>query len=852
MTSFGRIAFRLALALAATARPASAKSILVVGPHPDDETMIAGGRTRAAVLAGDTVHVVVVTNGDNDGKAFGLAREAESVAAARMLGVAEENVVFLGYGDQTLYKIWSNADPKQVIKSAAGQTATYADRGLGRVDFHRFRTGASGPYNRDTVLDDFKALVTTLHPDEIYTVSFWDNHGDHAASVYFINEALIALQREGADVPVRVFQGMVWPPDTGNCYGNWPPPATGALPYPPYPAPQCIGPGTSLDWSQIQSFPLPPEMQAPFPATNLKWQALAAYRSQFNDFLASFIRKNEFFWRSDYGTRLSSLARVSTSTDYPEGEGAMANAVDGYADRKHEWKSKGLGGAWIQLDWSKPVRTAQINLYDRLDPNDNVRAGTLTFSNGSKIPVGPLPATGKPLSVTFSPRVVRWVRFTIDEAVGYNTGLAEIEVLGVPAASKANVAPHLIRGPVAAPAAIDLEQTSRLTVEAWDLDGDPLAYTWSADLGSIAGKGAAAVFRPPAVSESTVCTVTVEIADGRGGVASNSTFITVTPGGVQETGPARRIPGGDLSTRPASTEAPASGKKPRPRPTAADPARALSLMLAPASAVGGNPVQGTVTLSTAAPADGAAVELVVSDPSLAAMPSAVTVASGATTAGFRILTTRVDSTRTLELTAREGAASANAVLTLEPLLLTAVSLSPVDVVGGTTSTGTVTLNGPAYDSSAAVELASTDPAATVPAAIAIRSGSSTGTFVVGTKPVARGTTPTITATLADTVRKAKLKVRPPALAALSISTGASGASMSTGIVELTGPAPAGGLEVKLSSDGPAAVPATVTVIEGAFRASFDISVRPGSANKKAMISAKLAGITKSATLASMP
>src|SRR5581483_7502546 len=307
----------------------------------------------------------------------------ESVAAAGVLGVPEQNVIFLGYGDQDMYNMWSSTSDTTVFKSVAGQTVTYANRGLGLTDFHSWRTGSPGAYNRATAMDDFKALITTFHPDEIYTVSYWDNHGDHAATVYFINEALIALKKQGLDTRVRVFQSMVWPPDTGSCYGGWPPAGSGPLPYPPYPMPQCI-PGTTLEWNAIQRFPLPPEMQAPSSSNNLKWQALAAYPSQFNDFLASFIREDEFFWRYDYGTNVSSIAQVSVSSDYPEAEGAMAHAIDGYADVSHEWKSQD-DIPWIQLDWASPVRIGQINLYDRLDPNDNVRAGTLRFSDGSSI-----------------------------------------------------------------------------------------------------------------------------------------------------------------------------------------------------------------------------------------------------------------------------------------------------------------------------------------------------------------------------------------------------------------------------------------------------------------------------------
>ena len=230
MTSFYKIAAGILLSLAMGSTAASAKTILVVGPHPDDESMVSGGRTRAAVLAGDTVYVVVATNGDIDGKTFGLMREAESVAAAGVLGVPEQNVIFLGYGDQDMYNMWSSTSDTTVFKSVAGQTVTYANRGLGLTDFHTWRTGSPGAYNRATAMDDFKALITTFHPDEIYTVSYWDNHGDHAATVYFINEALIALKKQGLDTRVRVFQSMVWPPDTGNCYGDWPPAGSGPPP----------------------------------------------------------------------------------------------------------------------------------------------------------------------------------------------------------------------------------------------------------------------------------------------------------------------------------------------------------------------------------------------------------------------------------------------------------------------------------------------------------------------------------------------------------------------------------------------------------------------------------------------
>lgn len=519
------------VALSVTVNNKVPRSILVIGPHQDDESMVAGGVIRAAVLAGDTVHIVLVTNGDVNGTTEGLAREAESVAAAQLLGVPEQNVVFLGYGDQTTYEIWTASSTSQVFTSAAGHTATYANRGLGGTDFHTFRTGSPGPYNRATMLSDFTELINYFHPDEIYTVNYWDNHGDHCATSAFLNDALIALRRSGADVRVRVFESIVWAPyANGGCYSaDWPAPGSGALPYPPFTVPQCVGNGVTLNGQMVERIPVPPEMQTPGTSTNLKWEAIAAYPSQFNDFLTSFVRKDEFFWRRDFSTNAGIAAQITASSDYPAASGQKENAVDGYADVGFEWMSLDGNGAWIQFDWPSPYRLGGVVLYDRLDTGDNVQAATLSFSDGSTVAVGALPTNGTPMVVTFPLRTVTWLRFTINQVSGDNAGLAEMEILGVPTSRTDDNPPRILLGPVPTPAAIHSAQTSTLTMTAIDLDGDSIQYTWSADSGSIVGSGASASFTAPAVTQSTVVTITVQLDDGRGGVTRNSAFVTVAP-----------------------------------------------------------------------------------------------------------------------------------------------------------------------------------------------------------------------------------------------------------------------------------------------------------------------------------
>ncbi|HMK74527.1 MAG TPA: PIG-L family deacetylase, partial [Myxococcaceae bacterium] len=631
----------LLLSLAPTV--ALGRTIMVIGPHEDDEALIAAGRIRQAILAGDTVYVVLSTNGDVDGVSTGLLREAESVAAMGLLGVPEQQVVFLGYGDQSLWDIFNATSPTQVFTSQAGQTATYGNRGLGGKDFHRYRTGAAGPYNRATLLGDFEALMTTFQPDEVYTTSYFDNHGDHEGTARFLTEALLTLKRQGVTLNTRIYESIVWAPyANGGCYGDWPPAGSGALPYPPFPAPQCVGPGTTLDWGSVLHFPAPPEMQQPTSDTNLKWESLAAYPSQFNDFLSSFVRKDEFFWRYDLVGNLSGTATVTVSSEYLDANAPKENAVDMFADVSHEWMSLDGNGAWIQLTWASPVRVAQVNLSDRIDPNDNVLAGTLSFSDGSTIAVGALDPVGKPMQVTFAPKTVTWVKFTLDQVSGYTPGLSEMEVLGAPASSTTNAPPHFLKTIVSSAGTLEAGQTATLTVQAFDLDGDPISYQWSSDGGSISGNGASVVFTAPSVSQTTLVTVTAQISDGRGGTAQTSQFISVNPS----------VP------------------------------RGLSISVSPGTAPAGKPVSGTVVLSAAAPSGGVAVSLASSDVTVATVPASVTDPAGATSATFPVTTRSVAAATTVTLTGTLGTTVQSTSLTVTPPIPTGLVLSPASVVGG--------------------------------------------------------------------------------------------------------------------------------------------------------------------------
>ena len=82
------------------------QSILVLGAHPDDETMLAGGTLALLSRSGLQVHILAATRGEGgeigdppagERASLGAIRERELRCAARALGAA--SVQFLGYVD---------------------------------------------------------------------------------------------------------------------------------------------------------------------------------------------------------------------------------------------------------------------------------------------------------------------------------------------------------------------------------------------------------------------------------------------------------------------------------------------------------------------------------------------------------------------------------------------------------------------------------------------------------------------------------------------------------------------------------------------------------------------------------
>ena len=189
-----------------------------------------------------------------------------------------------------------------------------------------------------------------------------------------------------------------------------------------------------------------------------------------------------------------------------------------------------------------------------------------------------------------------------------------------------------------------------------------------------------------------------------------------------------------------------------------------SLTLSLTSVTGGtSSPTGTVTLSGPAPSGGAVVSLSSNNPAVASVPASgsMTVPAGATTATFPMNTSAVATSTTVTISASSGG-TLTASLTVIPPVVSSLALNPSSVTGGPllgSSTGTVTLNGPAPDGGAFVSLSSSNPSvATVPGSVTIAPGATTATFPVNTSVVITSQTVTISGSYNNTTRSANLTV----------------------------------------------------------------------------------------------
>jgi hypothetical protein len=184
-----------------------------------------------------------------------------------------------------------------------------------------------------------------------------------------------------------------------------------------------------------------------------------------------------------------------------------------------------------------------------------------------------------------------------------------------------------------------------------------------------------------------------------------------------------------------------------------------SLTLKTAVVAGCKTVTGTVRLSGVAPAEGVVVQLADTLVS-ASTPATVKILAGTSSRTFTIRTLPVVEPETGSISANLRSVTLTQDLTVRPMGLYSMSLSPTSVAGGGSATGTATLVCSAGPGPVTVGLGSSNPAVAFPVAdsVVIPQGLKSARFDLVTTPVAAKTPVTINAVANGTTKSKTLTV----------------------------------------------------------------------------------------------
>jgi LmbE family N-acetylglucosaminyl deacetylase len=261
--------------------------VLILAPHPDDESIGTGGVIQRALAAGARVKVVCFTNGDNNELSFivyekrltirkseflhmGEVRAKESVDALKLLGLDRSDIIFLGYPDfgtmRILVEYWGNTRPYRSWLTRVNKVS-YADA-----------MSVNAPYVGESILKDIKSILLSFKPTKIFVSHPADVNRDHRALYVYTQVSL--LDTRGQIEPPQVYSYLVhairWPDNRGYH------PELSLEPPKQFKE-------SGITWQKLEL--TDNEIEA-------KYNAIKLYKSQIPyapSYLVTFARKNEFF-----------------------------------------------------------------------------------------------------------------------------------------------------------------------------------------------------------------------------------------------------------------------------------------------------------------------------------------------------------------------------------------------------------------------------------------------------------------------------------------------------------------------------------------------------------------------------
>ena len=177
--------------------------VLILAPHPDDETIGAAGVIQKALKQNAKIKVVCYTNGDSNQLAFivyekrltfrkgeflhmGEVRRRETMRAMVSLGINPENIIFLGYPDfgtlEIFTKYWGDTAPYKSFFTKVSRVS------------YREAMSFGAPYQGESILKDIEKVILDFKPTKIFVSHPADTNRDHKSLYLFLQIALWDLE----------------------------------------------------------------------------------------------------------------------------------------------------------------------------------------------------------------------------------------------------------------------------------------------------------------------------------------------------------------------------------------------------------------------------------------------------------------------------------------------------------------------------------------------------------------------------------------------------------------------------------------------------------------------------------
>lgn len=411
------------------------KTVLVFVPYEDDEINVAGALIAGLCQEGFRVICAFATNGDRS--YLGETRISEALRALKVLGVSEENAIFLGYPDGGLYAercVLMHGRDRAV--EAEGKTETYGMKG--KPDFCMSIHGFHRAYTWEGFCEDIRDLLLYYRPESIVGVDF-DFHPDHRMCSIALEQVLgELLNREENDWHPRVLKAFAY--NTGfesvkdfyedNLYSTV------------FNRDGIMNPSWETDnpiyeWEKRLRLPVPEECRVPLLKGNRIFQAAQCHLSQKAMLQAvRIINGDEVFWvrrtdnllfrgnvtvSSGEGKYLHDFQMISAKDVRPRHSVVMEDCL---------WTPERSDPApFCRCDFPVPQHIEAASFYGNPGNTGRILKGKLVFSTGYECEIPPMNAWGQEVAANFPPQDgVEWIEYRIEEMEGDNPGLSEWEV----------------------------------------------------------------------------------------------------------------------------------------------------------------------------------------------------------------------------------------------------------------------------------------------------------------------------------------------------------------------------------------------------------------------------------------